>query len=64
MKLASFTINGNETYGLIRGEEAINMLEAEIEPIVMLVLSDINMPGMSGIELLKEIGRASCRERV
>jgi CheY-like chemotaxis protein len=36
------------------GEEAINMLDAEIEPKVMLVLSDINMPGMSGIELLTD----------
>jgi CheY-like chemotaxis protein len=36
------------------GEEAIKMLDAEIEPIIMLVLSDINMPGMSGIELLKD----------
>ncbi len=36
------------------GEDAIKMLDAEIEPKVMLVLSDINMPGMSGIELLKD----------
>ncbi len=36
------------------GEEAIKMLDAEIEPIIMLVLSDINMPGMSGIELLTD----------
>ncbi len=36
------------------GEDAIKMLDAEIEPKVMLVLSDINMPGMSGVELLKE----------
>lgn len=36
------------------GEDAIKMLDAEIEPKVMLVLSDINMPGMSGIELLKK----------
>ena len=36
------------------GEDAIRMLEAGIKPKVMLILSDINMPGMSGIELLQE----------
>ena len=36
------------------GEEALSMLDADVEPKVMLILSDINMPGMSGIELLQE----------
>lgn len=36
------------------GEEALNYLEGHISEIVM-ILSDINMPGMSGIELLKNI---------
>jgi CheY-like chemotaxis protein len=36
------------------GEDALRMLEAGIEPKVMLILSDINMPGMTGIELLQE----------
>lgn len=36
------------------GEDAYKMLDAEVQPKVMLILSDINMPGMSGIELLKE----------
>ena len=37
------------------GEEALNRLEAEIEPTLLAVLSDINMPGMDGLELLAEI---------
>jgi CheY-like chemotaxis protein len=38
----------------ISGEEAVKKLNSGVEPKVMLVLSDINMPGMSGIELLKD----------
>jgi CheY-like chemotaxis protein len=36
------------------GEEALQNLQCSLEPEVMLILSDINMPGMSGFELLKE----------
>ncbi len=36
------------------GEEALNYMEAHASEVV-LILSDINMPGMSGIELLKRI---------
>ena len=36
------------------GEEAIGYLEGHASEVVM-ILSDINMPGMSGIELLKSI---------
>lgn len=36
------------------GEEALQLLDTGVEPQVMLILSDINMPGMSGIDLVKE----------
>ena len=44
------------------GEEALRRL-AEIHPELIVILSDINMPGMDGIELLREIKRVrpSCR---
>jgi CheY-like chemotaxis protein len=37
------------------GAEALHRLAGEIEPTLMAVLSDINMPEMDGLELLAEI---------
>ena len=37
------------------GNEALELLADEIEPELLAVLSDINMPGMDGLELLGEI---------
>jgi CheY-like chemotaxis protein len=37
------------------GEEALERLAAGIEPALMVILSDINMPGMDGLTLLREI---------
>lgn len=39
------------------GEAALRHLDSGFQPEVMLILSDINMPGMSGIDLLKEVKR-------
>jgi CheY-like chemotaxis protein len=37
------------------GEEALEKLAKEIEPQLIVILSDINMPGMDGLTLLREI---------
>jgi CheY-like chemotaxis protein len=37
------------------GQEALDLLLGENAPSVLLVLSDINMPGMSGMELLTKV---------
>jgi CheY-like chemotaxis protein len=39
------------------GEEALGMLAGEIEPQLIVILSDINMPGMDGLQLLGEVKR-------
>ena len=39
------------------GEAALAMLDGEIEPQLIVILSDINMPGMDGLALLREIKR-------
>ena len=37
------------------GEEALNKLTYGIEPQLIVILSDINMPGMDGLTLLREV---------
>jgi len=37
------------------GEQALQMLEHDIERQLIVILSDINMPGMDGLTLLREV---------
>jgi len=37
------------------GEEALEKLVGGIEPTLIVILSDINMPGMDGLALLREV---------
>jgi CheY-like chemotaxis protein len=41
------------------GEAALERLAGEIEPQLIVILSDINMPGMDGLQLLGEIKQRS-----
>ncbi len=37
------------------GEQALERLAGEIEPHLIVILSDINMPGMDGLTLLQQV---------
>jgi two-component system response regulator (stage 0 sporulation protein F) len=39
------------------GEQALQLLAHNIEPQLIVILSDINMPGMDGLTLLREVKR-------
>jgi len=39
----------------LSGQEALERLQGDIEPQLIVILSDINMPVMDGLELLREI---------
>jgi CheY-like chemotaxis protein len=41
----------------LSAEEALDKLADEIRPELIVILSDINMPGMDGLTLLREIKR-------
>ena len=43
------------------GEEALQCLD-KLQQEAVLILSDINMPGMSGLDLLERNGRPVCLE--
>jgi CheY-like chemotaxis protein len=43
------------THFAASGAEALDWLAEEIQPTLLAVLSDINMPGVDGLELLAEI---------
>ena len=39
------------------GEDALDKLACGVEPNLIVILSDINMPGMDGLDLLAEVKR-------
>lgn len=46
------------------GEDALKFLESQQATELVLILSDINMPGMTGIELLKRIREKQGQQKV
>jgi CheY-like chemotaxis protein len=39
----------------VSGDQALELLADEIQPELIVILSDINMPGMDGLQLLGEV---------
>jgi CheY-like chemotaxis protein len=37
------------------GEAALDILQQDVQPELLVILSDINMPGMDGLSLLREV---------
>jgi CheY-like chemotaxis protein len=37
------------------GEAALDLLQQDVQPELLVILSDINMPGMDGLSLLREV---------
>lgn len=56
-----FSLRGFEVFMALNGEEAIKIIETE-DPLI--VLQDIRMPGIDGIETLRRIKKVRPNDRV